>query len=450
MFHHVRVFNISVTIIMALLFSACVNSELSSADSNSQLKLLERPRIIVTTDGEQDDKDSFVRFLLYTTDVDIEALIYTNSMWHPEGNGTRWMHDYIDVYEEVYENLIVHDETFPRPDHLRSLLYVGEMKNIGREAVGEEMDTAGSGKIVEVLLDVDPRPVWLQAWGGLNNIAQALYRIRESHPEQLDYAVSRAYIYAIAEQDDLREWMVTEFPDVNYIINLHQFWRVIAYSHDRLNPFQDHEIYSEEWVTQHISSVGPLGGLYRARVQEEGDSPAFFHVINTGLRSTEHPAWGGWGGRFERTGDSNLWIDAQDNGDNTKPLWRFIVPISEDFAARMQWTVTSDYNNANHPPVVRLTHPFELEEAAGETLELNASESFDPDGDQLSFRWWQYVEAGSYGGVIEIGSPESDITTIIVPDDALPGDIIHMICEVKDDADLPMTRYARVVIQVVD
>jgi inosine-uridine nucleoside N-ribohydrolase len=45
----------------------------------------ERPRIIVTTDGESDDKCSFVRFLLYTTDFDVEGLIYTNSKWHLEG-----------------------------------------------------------------------------------------------------------------------------------------------------------------------------------------------------------------------------------------------------------------------------------------------------------------------------------------------------------------------------
>lgn len=438
----------SIFLISLFLITSCADNDILPELFESTHT--ERPRIIVTTDGEQDDQDSFVRFLLYTTDFDIEALIYTNSMWHPEGNGTQWMHDYIDVYEEVYENLVVHDETFPAADHLRSLLYVGQMEKIGQESIGDDMDTPGSDKIVEILLDDDPRPVWLQAWGGLNNIAQALYRIRESHPDQLDYAVSRAHIYAIAEQDDLREWMVTEFPDVKYILNLHQFWRVIAYSWDRLNPYQDHEIYSEEWVSKYISSVGPLGGLYQASVQEEGDSPAFFHVIDTGLRSTENPSWGGWGGRFERTGESNLWIDAEDDGDNTKPLWRFIIPLSEDFAARMQWTVTPNFEDANHPPVVRLTHPFDLEAAAGETVQLNASESFDPDGDRLSFSWWQYKEAGSYYGEVDIESPESDITTIAIPDDANPGDTIHIICDVLDDAEMPITRYARVVIEVVD
>jgi hypothetical protein len=76
-----------------------------------------RPRVIVTTDGESDDKCSFVRFLLYTSDFDIEAMIYTNSKWHLKGNGTQWMHDFIDEYAKVYNNLLVHDPLYPSPEH---------------------------------------------------------------------------------------------------------------------------------------------------------------------------------------------------------------------------------------------------------------------------------------------------------------------------------------------
>jgi hypothetical protein len=61
-----------------------------------------------------------------------------------------------------------------------------------REAIGENMDTPGSDRIVEVLLDNDPRPVWLQAWGGLNNIAQAFYRIKTSYPDRYDEAAAKA------------------------------------------------------------------------------------------------------------------------------------------------------------------------------------------------------------------------------------------------------------------
>lgn len=404
-----------------------------------------RPRTIITTDGESDDKCSFVRFLLYTTDFDIAGLIYTNSRWHPKGNGTRWMHDFIDEYAKVHSNLLVHHPDYPTPEHLKSLIYVGQMDRVGKAGVGEGQDTPGSDRIVEVLLDDDPRPVWLQAWGGLNNICQALYRIRTSHPDQLGRAIEKARVYAIAEQDDLRGWMHTEMPDVMYILNGHQFWRVIAYAHDRRNPHAGHEIYTTQWLREHIKSKGPLGAIYPRSLMEEGDSPAFFHLIDTGLRSTEHPSWGGWGGRFQRSGPTNLWIDAPDDGDNTKPLWRFIVTISEDFAARMAWTVASRYEDANHAPQVILKHDENLRVAPGSQVSLDASASTDPDGDELEFKWWVYSEAGTYNGNVEIRNSDTPRPVVVVPKDAA-GRTIHVICEMRDRATYPITRYRRVVL----
>ena len=39
----------------------------------------EKPRVIVMTDGEVDDRCSMVRFLLYTNDLDVVAIIETSS-----------------------------------------------------------------------------------------------------------------------------------------------------------------------------------------------------------------------------------------------------------------------------------------------------------------------------------------------------------------------------------
>jgi hypothetical protein len=215
---------------LLILFCMMLFIPFGKSESGQPAADTQKPRIIVTTDGETDDKASFLRFLLYTTDFDIEALIYTNSKWHLQGNGTQWMHDMIDEYAKVYPNLIIHDPGFPEPEYLKSKIYVGQLEAVGRTAVGEGQDTPGSDRIVQVLLDDDPRPVWLQAWGGLNNIAQALFRIKASYADQKERAFSRAYVYAIAEQDDLKEWMHEEAPEVLYILNLHQFWRVIAHA----------------------------------------------------------------------------------------------------------------------------------------------------------------------------------------------------------------------------
>jgi hypothetical protein len=72
---------------------------------------------------------------------------------------------------KVYPNLLKHDRNYPTPEFLQSRTLLGNVEKKG------EMDevTAGSRHIVEVLLDdSDPRPIWIQAWGGLNTIARAL------------------------------------------------------------------------------------------------------------------------------------------------------------------------------------------------------------------------------------------------------------------------------------
>ena len=46
-----------------------------------------KPRTIITTDGEIDDVDSFIRMLLYANEFNIEGLIYSSSQWHYKGDG---------------------------------------------------------------------------------------------------------------------------------------------------------------------------------------------------------------------------------------------------------------------------------------------------------------------------------------------------------------------------
>ena len=43
-------------------------------------------RTVVTTDGEIDDMNSFIRFLLYSNDMEVAGIILTSSMFHYSGN----------------------------------------------------------------------------------------------------------------------------------------------------------------------------------------------------------------------------------------------------------------------------------------------------------------------------------------------------------------------------
>ena len=112
-----------------------------------------KPRTIVTTDGEVDYQDSFVRFLLYGNEFDIAGLVYSSSQWHYKGDGKqtmftsemkytadrygkrtdlRWpgtdrMQGFIDKYVMVYKNLIKHDKNYPAPQYLKSIVKVGNI-----------------------------------------------------------------------------------------------------------------------------------------------------------------------------------------------------------------------------------------------------------------------------------------------------------------------------------
>jgi hypothetical protein len=53
----------------------------------------EKPIVIITQDGEVDDRSSFMRFLLYTADIDLRGIIATNSKWQKNGHGLRWINE---------------------------------------------------------------------------------------------------------------------------------------------------------------------------------------------------------------------------------------------------------------------------------------------------------------------------------------------------------------------
>jgi hypothetical protein len=106
------------------------------------------------------------------------------------------------------------------------------------------------------------------------------------------------------------------------------------------------------------------------------------------------------------------------------------------------------YDQANHPPAVKLAHAVDLKARRGSTVSLSAKGTTDPDGDVLTYRWWQYQEADTSGGTIEIRDARKQEASFTVPGDVGEGETIHVICEVKDTGTPPLTRYQRVVMTI--
>jgi hypothetical protein len=128
-------------------------------------------------------------------------------------------------------------------------------------------------------------------------------------------------------------------------------------------------------------------------------------------------------------------------------MWQWIGPIQNDFASRADWCVKS-YAEANHPPVVVLKSEENPKVKSGAKVALCADGTTDPDGDKLNYRWWQYQDAGTYKGNVQIKNDTRQETTLMVPKDAKKGDTIHVILEVSDSGSPILTRYKRVVITV--
>jgi hypothetical protein len=413
-----------------------------------------RPRVIATTDGEIDDRCSMVRFLLYANEWDIEGIIYSSSKFHWVGHnwdGTEWIQQDIAKYAKFYDTLKTHAPGFPTPAELLKKVYVGNISNVG----AMDQDTPGSDRIVEVLLDDSkPGPVYLQAWGGTNTIARALWKIQKQHPERMDEVARKAILFLILDQDKtFREYIQPNWPNVLTLGSFRQF-AAIAYRWEQKIPEELHSYYDRDWMrTNILVDHGSLCARYEAHPEKgfrsEGDSPAFMHQIPVGLRSLQHPGYGSWGGRFTREKpDSAVWKGARDGGDIGKPIWRFSAAFQNDWAARADWCVRP-FADANHPPQAVLRGALDRQAHPGEQIRFDASASSDPDGDRLSYRWWQYSDVDTCQSLVAITTTgNGSVATVQVPSEL--GKNVHIVLEVTDSGAPPLTRYQRVIVKIAD
>jgi hypothetical protein len=111
--------------------------------------------------------------------------------------------------------------------------------------------------------------------------------------------------------------------------------------------------------------------------------------------------------------------------------------------------VTASYTDANHQPVAKVAGGTLRTVSVGETINLDASATTDPDGDDMAFNWWQYSDADSVEASVSIDNhTSSNGASFIVPDE--PGRQVHIILEVTDDGNPPLKGYQRIVFNITD
>jgi len=438
-------------VVVVILLVVISIGNLIASDQNS------KPRIIVMTDGEIDDHSSMIRFLLYTCDVEVCAIIETNSIFQREGHSKEdWYDNQLDAYAKVYSNLIKHNPDYPTPEYLKKVSFIGdedhdhlrglikkrwELKPGAKTTFTPESwkDTPGSDKIVEVLLEKNPEPVYIQAWGGGNTAARAFYKLKKDYPNEYKRALSKVVMYNIWYQDGAGNYIEQNHPEVTmlYCGSFDGTWNYRSQKN------------TYDFIENNVKkNHGPLGALYPQDYVSEGDSPAFLYSIANGLRNHEHPSYGGWGGRFTKFNQfEKVYTDARDDGDIKKSLRRWVNDANSDFEARMDWCV-KNFEDANHPPIVQINQKEDIEVKSGNTVSIDAGKTKDPDGDELKFKWWQYKDAGSYNGMVDIKNANSDKISFIAPNVSKP-ETIHIILEVSDNGSPMLKGYQRIIVEIV-
>lgn len=440
----------------------------------------EKQRILILTDieNEPDDAQSLVRFLLYSNQFDIEGIIATTSCWQQNKTAKWRIQEIVDAYGKVQSNLEKHEKGYPTRNYLTERIKEG-YPDFGMSAVGEGKDSEGSDWIIKMVDKDDPRPVWIPVWGGANCLAQALWKVQNTRSEkELKKFVDKIRVYTISDQDNSGPWIRNTFQDLFYIVSpgygenggrsyFYSTWIGISGERSYYFPSGANKyIIDNDWVDNNIQNHGALGRQYPdiAYIME-GDSPSFMYLIQNGLGSPEHPNWGSWGGRYEyykpythvffhEPEKRKIWTDAEDwvkvddvvYINNEASIWRWREHFQNDFAARMDWTIF-EYKDANHPPVAKLNHKNTMEVTSGEEIRLDASASVDPDGDELTYKWIFYREAGTYPAIISMEDENKETFALTAPEVTSPKQM-HFVVAVTDKGVPKLTRYKRTIVTV--
>ena len=466
-----------------------------------------KPRLVVCTDiapadVEPDDMESMVRLMAYADCFEVEALI-TSVGWNCDPYPKEWaeyLFRVIEAYRKDVPNLMKRSDQqgflpieqengqqllgyWPSADYLKSRAVMGSERG-GIKVIGEGNDSPGSELLIRLADEDDPRPIYVAAWGGANTLAQAIWRVKQTRSaEELKRFVRKFRIYTITDQDmqynmrmdraySSHMWLRREFKDDLQFIWDEGTWQ------------EQCELGKRHWLQhkENIQGKGALGKEYPTyKWGVEGDTPSFLYVMPNGLNDPEDPHQAGWAGYHERglCADSltTAWTSWQEplRSISVGYKQRFYPDELNDFMARMQWAAEGRGNLNPYIVLsqqVEFVHPLTLEGASiavsndtititippdvgkddGEHLSsdafsicMDASKSFDPDGDGLVFHWWQQPEIGTSKAIIT--QADQPKTNIQIPADADKGEL-HLICEVHDNGPFHLPAYRRIIISI--
>ena len=361
--------------LLGMTLIGCSTAARPVADRAAPAPSAAKPRVVVTTDPELDDSNSLLRYLLYATDFRTQGLVYASSQFHWKGDGTgkkfavpnreyfrfgmslcpceswrwapgeRFVDDAVDLYERVYPNLRVHHRDYPTPAALRSKIRWGNIEFDGDMS----KETEGSNLIRDLLLDNDPAPIYLLAWGGASTISRGLKSIEERYAGKAEWPavkakVSRKAILALSgDQDDTyAKYIKPNWPEIRTLA-IGQGGVGLGYGAFVFASAENAPYYNVDWTQRNVSSQGPIGAHYRVwgdgKQMVQGDKYDYFGISagqsSADLRAKGYVVWlpPRPKGEFLGEGDTFTFINLVGNGldayrDETPGGWGGRVAVN--------------------------------------------------------------------------------------------------------------------------
>ena len=403
--------------------------------------------------SDTDDLQSMVRFLAYSNEFDVEALIATSGTFANIARKKNLL-DMLTAYSAVYPALKRHDARYLAPDLLRQRCFEGRSGTYGKpapELIGAGRNSEASEAIIRLLEQPDTRPIWFCMWGGPADLAQALWKISNTRPQEAaTKLLNKVRIYLIGKQDGSAQWMLDTFPDLFVILSTGNYMGMFNNASG-----SDGTLSDIAWIEAHVrKNHGALGAAYpRSGFYPdspgvwEGDTPSFLYLLSAtrGLNNPEHPEEASWGGCFTKQGPTgNHWIDAPGGAQN---VWRWRMDVQNDFEARMNWCVTGREEGVS-PPIITLHMPAIINAAPGETIKLSASAS-GTDAHQTACTWSIAAECQPLCAASTLANRGSAGAALFkVPD--LPGEALRLILSATASGASggKAIRYASVVVKI--
>lgn len=263
----------------------------------------EKYRVIISTDiggSDPDDNQSMLHLLMYSNEFDIEALVSSAAF----GAGSKQeILKMIDLYESQLPGLKNHSDEYPSPDYLRSVTYQGRKGSV--PFCGNGPLTEGSKAIIDCAMKDDSRPLWVLAWGGIEDVVDALC----AKPE----IANKIRVYWIGGPNKkwgihAYDYLVNNFPDL-WIIECNASYRGF------ITDNADTSEYQAGFYEAHMQGTGAIADAFKTYyngVAKMGDTPSLLYLLGSRINpkkfNPDHPEQDHWGGSFEKMTQSPKYI----------------------------------------------------------------------------------------------------------------------------------------------